>query len=337
MPRLTPLWPFARTTGRTWVGEIGLRLKMLVIGSGLVPVLGFVPTDIWWLDVPSHFVPQSIVFSLLGCCFFAFARDRVGVGLSAGALLLGVGVVAPLYLKAPGAGAPAELHPLRVFYANVLTSNPNKQGLFAQIDASQLDLVVLLETDQAWLDEAEVLRDQLPHSTQLARDDNFGLAVYSRHPFEAAVRRFGDYQLPWIRGTLRAPDSPLELVVLHTLPPRNAAYTARRNLMLESLADSYAPSATPTLVIGDLNITPWSRQYRKLMAATEWVDFRRGQGMFLSWPAHIAVPLIPIDHILFSPGVGVREAARGEPFGSDHLPLSVRLDIPAGGGPPVPD
>ena len=49
-----------------------------------------------------------------------------------------------------------------------------------------------------------------------------------------------------------------------------------------------------------------------------------------TWPSHVSLPQIAIDHIFASPGIRQLEAEQiGEPAGSDHYPVTVRIAVPA--------
>ena len=56
----------------------------------------------------------------------------------------------------------------------------------------------------------------------------------------------------------------LDIIATHPLPPASAAYTQWRNDQLAKLA-SHVDATQPTLLLGDLNITPWNRHFRKLV------------------------------------------------------------------------
>ena len=50
--------------------------------------------------------------------------------------------------------------------------------------------------------------------------------------------------------------------------------------------------------------------------------------MQASFPAGMAVMRIPIDHLLASCSIGVRDRRIGRDVGSDHLPVVVDLVVP---------
>lgn len=82
------------------------------------------------------------------------------------------------------------------------------------------------------------------------------------------------------------------------------------------------------IVMGDLNATPWSRPFAWLRERTGLCDSRAGFGIQASFPAASALLRIPIDHLLASCPIGVRERRIGRDVGSDHLPVVVDLVVP---------
>ena len=84
----------------------------------------------------------------------------------------------------------------------------------------------------------------------------------------------------------------------------------------------------PVIVLGDLNATPWSPVFKKLLGETRLVDARRGFGLRPTWPSTFPPLWIPIDHCLVSPGIEIRDFRVGPACGSDHHALVVDMALP---------
>ena len=82
------------------------------------------------------------------------------------------------------------------------------------------------------------------------------------------------------------------------------------------------------VVAGDLNATPWSHPFRRLLADGRLHNSQRGYGLELTFPAH-ATPLlqVSIDHVLYSDGFRVVDRRLGPALGSDHFPVVVDLAL----------
>jgi len=84
----------------------------------------------------------------------------------------------------------------------------------------------------------------------------------------------------------------------------------------------------PRLVMGDFNATPFSRTLQVLQDSANLTRLTN----LPSWPSQVGLPQVAIDHIFVSPGIRQIEAERiGEPAGSDHYPVTVRIAVPSGG------
>jgi len=80
--------------------------------------------------------------------------------------------------------------------------------------------------------------------------------------------------------------------------------------------------------MGDFNATPWSRPFRRVLTRSGMCDSRTGFGMEASFPAAAALVRIPIDHVLASCSIGVRDRHIERDVGSAHLPVVIDLVVP---------
>lgn len=94
-----------------------------------------------------------------------------------------------------------------------------------------------------------------------------------------------------------------------------------RNEQLEEIAEFVRDKPGHVVVLGDLNVTPWSKSFQKFTESANLRDSRRGFGVNATWPAWLGGLGIPIDHCLVSEGIVVRNVETGESVGSDHRPL----------------
>ena len=91
---------------------------------------------------------------------------------------------------------------------------------------------------------------------------------------------------------------------------------------------NHIDASEPTILLGDLNTTPWSHHFRRLLKQTRLLDSLRGHGVQGSWPSFLPAPLrIPIDHVLHSPEVAITGRAIGPDANSDHLPVIVDFGL----------
>lgn len=157
----------------------------------------------------------------------------------------------------------------------------------------------------------------------MPREDNFGIGLFSRLPLERAeVVYVGAAGVPSIVARIRTAAGPLTVVATHPLPPGGAVYTQLRDEQLERLPD-LLPTAGAALLVGDLNVTPWNRNFRLLLARTGLRDSSKGRGVQPTWPAESLLFAIPLDHCLHTPDIAILRKEIGENVGSDHYPVIV--------------
>lgn len=188
----------------------------------------------------------------------------------------------------------------------------------------QPDIIVLSEYTPAW---HAAMREQLtdwPYRIARPREAPFGMAIYSRQAFRNAEHF--DFGVPGTENLrVELPEFGLNLFAVHLVPPISPHLAANRNRQLEALGRELAGARRPRLVAGDLNLTPFSPYFPRLLEATGLRDARRAQGLHVTWPA-MPVPLwIQIDHVLADPEAGVVDVRTGPDIGSDHFPLEITL------------
>ena len=85
----------------------------------------------------------------------------------------------------------------------------------------------------------------------------------------------------------------------------------------------------PKVLLGDLNVTPWSPYFQDLVEGSGLRDVRVGSGLWTTWPMPLPSFLrIPIDHCLTSDDVAVREFTTVGGTGSDHRAILVDVSVP---------
>jgi endonuclease/exonuclease/phosphatase (EEP) superfamily protein YafD len=125
---------------------------------------------------------------------------------------------------------------------------------------------------------------------------------------------------------------PVHVIAAHPVSPLTPARAAQRDRALRRLATRAAADDAPTVVMGDLNATPWSPDLQQLLASGDLRDSQVGFGLQPSYPAPLGPVGIAIDHVLHSPELTTVLRALGPSFGSDHRILHARLARTAAGG-----
>lgn len=299
----------------------GLLVAAAVIGCTASAIAWLHPWLPWWAELPMHCTAlHALLFALVGAGLAAVRAWRWAAVCATAAVLHALPALGWIGARPPAGDGPA----LRVLVANVLTSNDRHQALLDLVARERPDAVAVLEIDEEWLAALRGLDRDYPHRVVETRDDNFGIALWSRVPLVgAAVRTLGPFALPVIDARL-AGDVPARLLVAHPPPPITGEYAAARDAMLGGLA-TLAAADPRTLLVGDLNCAPWTARLRALRRDGNLADSRAGFGSHATWPPGLGPLGIPIDHALHGPGLTTVERHVLDAIGSDHRPILVAV------------
>lgn len=301
------------------------RMAALVLGAlMLAGALSHAGAWWWLLDLLAHFHAIYLLLAMLVAATLAALRWWRLALWAAGLVAWQAALVLPLYF---GAQAPDPAAPrLRVVSYNMLYGNPHLASAARHIRTLEPDVVVLLEVSEAQL---RVFSAALPgwHATSRTRADPFGIAVLTREPpTHAQVIEPGPQWMPAIELELTLAGQPVALMAVHPPPPVSAINTHVRDELLRHVSRWAAAHDGPTLVVGDLNATPWSSTLREILDEGPLRSTQRF-GLHGTWPAGLGPLALPIDHALYSgplhPVARVIEPA----FGSDHRMLYVELEL----------
>jgi len=298
----------------------------LVTSAGFVlcaaTLLGFLGRFWWLLDLFSHFRVQYFVgLAVLGLILL-FSRRGITATLFLLLAAINLAQVLPLYFGAPSAKMSASAT-TRLMLINVNAQAGDPARVRETVRESAPDILVLEEVDERWITELSDLHDTYPHSVVEPREDDFGVALFSKLPLlQSEVVFIGSAGVPSIDATVEHAGEPLRILATHPLPPGGRDYSAWRNEQLRLLA-GMADASRPFLLVGDLNTTPWNFHFRRLLADSGLRDSAEGFGIQPSWPTFNPLFWIPLDHVLHSPHIVIKARTTGPDVGSDHYPVVV--------------
>lgn len=222
---------------------------------------------------------------------------------------------------------------LTVVTANVRYRNEDRSRFIDWLEAHPADLVVVQEVTAAWAAEFAQL-ESYPHRAVLVREDPYGIAVLSRWPLESTEPAdFAGDGLPSLVGRLEVGGQPLVFVGLHTHWPVLPGLARARDESLREVARLIRGQDRPAIVLGDLNLTPYSPAFSRFEDAAGVRDVMDGRRWRPTWRAGFWPLALRIDHVLASAGICVEQAEVGPSIGSDHRPVLARLRLPAAATP----
>jgi endonuclease/exonuclease/phosphatase (EEP) superfamily protein YafD len=303
-----------------WRDAVGRRLHVLALLGSVFGAIAFLPDWHWAMGLLAPFRLQYAalgVFGLTWACWLQQWRWGAvhGLGLAPQAVAIALSLPAPVQ--------PGELV-FRLLAINIHRETTDARALLELVERERPDALLVLELAPALVAALEGLSQTYPHRLIEARDDNFGVGLWLRSAPVAAELIELDGQLPAVAARLETAAGELRLIGVHAFPPLGAWASTQRRLLHQRLSELVRSEATPVLVAGDFNATPWCVPMRELLAQTGLVD---AIGPRPTWRAAAwAWPLaLPLDHALHSPALSVRRAEVGPDVGSDHRPLIIEL------------
>jgi len=301
-------------------------LQVAAILTVVFSVLTAIDTRQHYIELFSHFRLQYLVVSLLLLIACAVRRRNFCALILAVSVAVNASYVVPWY--ADGEAATGETR-LRLLYANVLSTNRDHERVLELINSEQPDIIFLQEITPHWLEALQALQADYPFDYSVPREDNFGIAVWSRLPLSAASHIDSPpLGYPTILASTTIGGVEITFISTHPMIPLGGANFAARNQQFLAVSELAAQTRGEVILLGDLNASIWDRHYLNFEDATGLKNARRGYGILPTWPTFMPPAMIPIDHVLVSERVGIADIRTGPRIGSDHLPLVVTVTPP---------
>ena len=300
-------------------------LRLAVLG-GIVSLGAVFSYHHLIFDLLSHFRVQYVFLLLIGLGVALWCRAlAIGLFLSACLLVHVYELYSSQQVTRTVSGATTTA--LIVMSSNLLASNADYASHIAHIKNVNPDVIVFQEYTSEW---DGVFSDSLtgyPYRILESMNSPFGIALYSKYPvIEGKVVKLNDGNRPSIDATVLKESTRLRVFGTHPPPPVSTELYNERNRHLEAISALAAENTGPMIVVGDLNISPWSAHFRNFLSNGNLSDFRAGHGILPTWPAGFAPLLIPIDHIVGGGPVRVVSIKTSRGLGSDHRTLWMELN-----------
>jgi endonuclease/exonuclease/phosphatase (EEP) superfamily protein YafD len=208
---------------------------------------------------------------------------------------------------------------LKVAVFNVLGSNQNYADIKQNVLAAEADVVGLVELVPELAQNLD-LSEKYPYQLLFpSAEDYLGLGVYSKFPLKLL------YLEPkkniFLVCSLNFNGKEVIVVLAHPEPPLGIQLNRR---VLQQLADLKAKLAEyrkrTVILMGDFNLTPWSKRYQWFTENLPLYNVAFGRGWQTTWQN-----LLWIDHIFVSRDLLVGDYQRLARAGSDHHLISVNL------------
>ncbi|MFN2100241.1 endonuclease/exonuclease/phosphatase family protein [Altererythrobacter sp. MF3-039] len=317
-----------KTVGR-WV----LRALALVLVAGTL--LSTTDLNQWWIriwDFPR--IQLLIAMVVIAAALWLFDRPwRPWLPLVLAALsiwqIYRVYPYTALASPEVGVASPQEARRdgcFSVLAHNVLQSNREYDRTIELIRETDADVVLLMETDQAWLDALAPVLENYPGQIRRPLDNTYGIMLATRLPMaDSSIQDLAQEDTPSVFATLTAGKRLFRLIGLHPRPPQPNQDTEERDAEIIVAARQSRDMELPVLALGDFNDVAWSDTTQLFKDIGSFLDPRIGRGTFATFPADMVWLGWPLDHLFVTEEFLVSEMRVGAPVGSDHRPVHASL------------
>lgn len=230
---------------------------------------------------------------------------------------------------------------ITILAANVQQGNRRKADLISIIDREDPDILLLMETNQEWLDTLTPCLNRYATVRTLTLENYYGMVFATRlKTIRADFVFLADDKTPSLRAELCGPDGAgFNFIGLHPRPPVPGNDTEERDEQIKTAAQLAGNADWPTVCMGDFNDVAWSWTSKRFKRYGDFLEPRVGRGMYSTFHAQYPLLSVPIDQFYLTKGIGLVGFGRLEEFGSDHFPLRAVItchgqrDSPTRGAP----
>ncbi|MGO4389295.1 endonuclease/exonuclease/phosphatase family protein [Microvirga sp. 2YAF29] len=287
----------------------------------------------WRLDLLAHFRPQLTLFGLLCIAVAILARVRTALALSLVATLVNAAPIAPYLFGQDGGIANASQVHVRVMTFNMQGKSSDQAALRILIEKENPDVVLLSEVPRSASVLLSGLESRFPYRIVEEKGIPLDITLLSRWRMS---RSSVDREAAQFRSVLTIglcdPDAGTHcftLIGMHAAQPFAEEFIIQKRQIEIAVREAKAASSQPVVLLGDLNLTPWSRVFRGLLEDAALFDSGLVRGLTATWSSRSPLLGLPIDHVLVNGKFKVLDNRAGPDLGSDHFPViaDIAFDI----------
>ncbi|WP_243367858.1 endonuclease/exonuclease/phosphatase family protein [Microvirga solisilvae] len=290
----------------------------------LVTTASFFGSWWWLLDIASHFRIQLTAASLVVLVAALFIHSRIGIYCGIAAVLANALPVLPYLGDSGTAHGSAQPH-VKVLTLNLHGESTDPEAFRLMIAAEDPDIILLSELP--WNDESlpASLNAQYPHRAAGFNGSPFDVVLLSRWTVANwSVDRSAASFLPVLTAHLCDPSSEercLTIVGLHSARPFGKGGSLQQAQLRHAADAVRAAPVGNAIVMGDLNMSPWSAGFREFVQSSGLNPYPQVRGIETTWLSRFPLFGLALDHVLAGPGIRIVQARVGRDVGSDHLPV----------------
>lgn len=303
----------------------------------LATIASAVPSNHWWIriwDFPRLALLTAGMLVFLAVCFIRYRWRWPLAATLLAALAYHAGHIWPYTVLASVEAQTIdvtdderEAHCFLTLSLNVLQDNRDYDRTLALIARENPDILVLMETDAAWVEAMEPALVRFLHRFEAPLSNKYGLVFASRLPVsEGRMVNLTEPATPSFHGIVQTrAGRAFRLSALHPRPPHPGQDTEERDAEIAIAAMMTRDSGMPTFTVGDFNDVGWSETSQLFRRVGRYVDPRIGRGFYATFPASLPAFRWPLDHVFFTEEFGLYSLSTGDAVGSDHLPVRAEI------------
>ncbi|HLM00946.1 MAG TPA: endonuclease/exonuclease/phosphatase family protein [Pyrinomonadaceae bacterium] len=330
--------------GEGWLFAVRIILYLLGFLAIVLTLLPFLRLSAWWirlgefprLQIAVVAVLVNVVFNIVG--YPLKMVEVVFLTVLSACSVYQLFCILPYTLLYPKqvqkSRVPLPKKVIRILFSNVFIENRQYERVVRMVERMNADIVLLAETDEAWVKAVEPLKKLYPTMIAHPLDNGYGIVLFSRLKLINPELRFIiEDVVPSIHTDveLRSGDI-IRLYCMHPRPPipmetgRSTERDAELLIVGKEIAENDRLDK-PTIIFGDLNDVAWSRTTRLFQKISRLLDPRVGRGMYSTFPVKYPLLHFPLDHIFHSQHFRLVELRRVKSVGSDHFPVFATLSL----------
>jgi endonuclease/exonuclease/phosphatase (EEP) superfamily protein YafD len=318
-------------SGWRWLDRLAI---VGVVATAIAFVLGELGRFNWQLELLSHFAVQYAIALATAGVYFLIRGRALWFVIAVVAGLMPAWRIAPyLPIGTAPTHAARGAHTLRVMTINVRAGNTRYDDVRAEIERLDPDIVFLPENTDRWAARLAPLRARYPYVVDGQSTSVFSLLLFSRVPLSDSsivnLPQPAGFRAIVTRACAEGADNDMacvRVIGIHPPPPLTAAWAGMRDAALQAVPQLAAgQEAARTILLGDLNCTPWSPLFRDLLTETGLRDAALATGLAPTWLSRWLPLGLTIDHILIGEAFEVARHDVGNDVGSDHFPVVADL------------
>ncbi len=209
---------------------------------------------------------------------------------------------------------------LKVAVFNVLGSNQNYLAIKQNVLAAEADVVGLVELVTELAQNLD-LSEKYSYQLLFPRHQDYrGLGVYSKFPIKLLYLEPSSL---FLTVSINVNTQVIVIILAHPLPPINRSWNEQAQQELIKIKQEVVKYSHQKLILmGDFNLTPWSKRYQWFTENLPLYNVAFGRGWQTTW-----LNLLWIDHIFVSRDLLVGDYQKFSRAGSDHHLISVNLKV----------